>query len=236
MMKTLMLLCLISAPAWAQDEPRDPLRRPERPGRPGDAPREGRPQDGPRDGQPGQPGQGPREGRPGQPPNPPPPPGAERRAPAPMNLEEVRAWLKDNEPQVFHRLMQLQEEGRREDVLRILGEAAPRMREMAELQQRDPKTYERMLELRRMELESMALADQARRAPPEEREAASKKLQENLAKLFDLREENRARELVELKRRVEMLEKALADRKTSKERIVEKRRRELMGEKIDEDW
>ena len=226
-MKTLLLLCLIAAPVWAQDEPKNPNPRGDRPGRP---------QDGPRDGQPGQPPQGPREGRPGQPPNPPLPPGPERRPLAPMNPDEVRAWLKDNEPETYRGLMQIQGEGRREDVMRILNEAAPRMREMAELKQRDPKGYERIVELRRAERESMELAEQARRAPPEEREAATKKLKENLSRLFDLREENRARELSELKRRVEALEKALADRKGGKERIVEKRRRELMGEKIDEEW
>jgi len=233
MMKTLMALCLIAAPAWAQDEPKNPNPRGDRPGKPADAPREGGPQDRPRD---GQPGQGPREGRPGQPPNPPMPPGPERRPLAPMNPDEVRAWLKDNEPETFRALMQIQSEGRREEVMRIMSEAGSRMREMAELKQRDPKGYERMVELRRAERESMELAEQARRAPPEEREAASKKLKENLSRLFDLREENRARELTELKRRVEALEKALVERKTSKERIVEKRRRELMGEKVDEDW
>ena len=155
---------------------------------------------------------------------------------APLNPDEVRSWLKDNEPETYRRLMQIQEEGRREEVMRILGEAAPRMRELNELKQRDPKGYEKMLELRRLERESMELAEQARRAPPEEREGAARKLKENLNKLFDVREENRARELVELKRRVEALEKALTDRKTGKERIVEKRRRELMGEKTDEEW
>jgi hypothetical protein len=39
-----------------------------------------------------------------------------------------------------------------------------------------------------------------------------------------------------LKRRVDALEKALGDRKTNKEKIVDRRRREMLGEKVDEDW
>lgn len=154
----------------------------------------------------------------------------------PFNPDEVRAWIKDNEPETYRRLMQFQEDGRREDVQRVLGDASMRMREMAELKQRDPKGYERMQEMRRLEREGGELAEAVRKAPPEEKEAVSKKLNENLAKQFDMREEMRVREIAELKRRVDALEKALGDRKANKEKIVDRRRREMLGEKVDEDW
>jgi len=144
--------------------------------------------------------------------------------------------LKDNEPETFRRLNQMQDEGHREEVQRALGDASLRMREMNELKQRDPKSYERMLSMRTLDREGRELAEQVRRGPPEEREAATKKLQDNLAKQFDLREEQRVREIAELKRRVEGLEKSLTDRKANKEKIVERRKKELLGEKLDEDW
>jgi hypothetical protein len=220
MIKTLSALLFLSSFVWAQDPP-PPPRRPETqdpvPGRP-----ERRdPFDGPRV------------------PNPPQPPGVERRpmiGPMLVPTDEVRAWLKDNEPETLRRLEQLQAEGRREEVARLMSEIAPRIRELKEMKERDPKGFEKMIEMRRLERESMEQAEQARRAPPEDREAAAKKLKETLSRLFDMREEMRLRELAELKRRVEALEKALADRKTPKERIVEKRRRELMGEKSEDDW
>jgi hypothetical protein len=237
MMKTLAALLILSTAAWAQDKPRDGGDKPRPEGRrDGDQPRP--PQDGdqprpPRDGDQPRPPGVPRDG--GQ--RPPGPEGNPGRRPVPQfNAEEVRGWLKDNEPETFRRLNQMQEEGHREDVQRILGEASIRMHEMNELKQRDPKTYERMQAMRSLEREGMQLAEQARRGPPEEKEAATKKLQDNLARQFDLREEQRVREIAELKRRVEGLEKALADRKTSKEKIVERRKKELLGEKVDEDW
>jgi hypothetical protein len=244
MMKTLIAILVMTLAVQAQDNPppkegdRPRGDQPKRPAprdgdqpRPPGAPRDGdRPPGAPRDGD-RPPGGPPREGdRPGQPRE-----GARRPVP-PFNPDEVRGWLKDNEPETFRRLNQLQEEGKREDVQRVLGDASMRMREMAELKQRDPKGYERIQEMRRLEREGMELAEQARRAPPEEKDATSKKLSENLAKQFDLREELRVREIAELKRRVDALEKALGDRKTNKEKIVDRRRREMLGEKVDEDW
>jgi hypothetical protein len=154
----------------------------------------------------------------------------------PFNPEEVRGWLRENEPEMFRRLMQVQEEGRGQDAQRMLEEASSRMREMNELKQRDPKGYEKLTEMRRLERESFTQAEAARRAPPEQREAATARLKETLGRLFDAREEVRVREIAELKRRVEALEKALGDRKANKDKVVEKRRKELMGEKSDEDW
>jgi hypothetical protein len=230
-MSTLIAILALALAAQAQEKPPQEGDRPrgERP-RDGDRP-PGPPREGDRPAPPRPPG-APRDGD--RPPGPPREGG--RRPVPPFNPDEVRAWLKDNEPETFRRLSQFQEEGKREDVQRVLGDASMRMRELAELKQRDPKTFERMQEMRRLEREGMELAEQARRAPPEEKDATSKKLSENLAKQFDLREEQRVREIAELKRRVDALEKALGDRKTNKDKIVDRRRRELLGEKVDEDW
>jgi hypothetical protein len=237
-MKTLAALLILSTAAWAQDRPPQEGDKP-RPERPREGDRPPRPRDGdqphppgPRDGDPRPPG-APRDN--------PRPPGSPEGAPGrrpvpPFNPEDVRAWLKDNEPETLRRVNQMQSEGHREEVQRMLGDASMRMRDLNDLKQRDPKAFERMQSMRTLDREGMELAEQVRRGPPEEREAATKKLQENLAKQFDLREEQRVREISELKRRIEGLEKSLTDRKANKEKIVERRKKELLGEKVDEDW
>jgi hypothetical protein len=174
---------------------------------------------------------------PGPPPGegPPFPPGAERRRPV-SNPEEVRAWIKEHEPESYRRLMAAQEEGRRPEVMDMLAAAEGRMHGLNEMKARDPKGYERLLAMRKLEQETVELGEKARQAAPEERERLSAPLKEKLAQLFDLREEARARELEELRRRVGDLEKALAGRKANKERIVENRRRVLLGERPDDEW
>ncbi len=216
-MKTLAALLLLASAALAQDPP--PVPRPER--RDPLQPPAARPPDPPRPVTPAPPDP-PGERRPAQPPN--------------FNAEEVREWLKANEPETYRNVMRLQEEGRRPEVMRFLTEAVPRMRELNELKLRDPKGYEKLMDMRRLERESLEQAEALRRTPPEQREAKMAVLKETLSKLFDAREEVRARELTELKRRVDMLEKAVKERQASKDRIVEKRRRELLGEKSEDDW
>jgi hypothetical protein len=132
--------------------------------------------------------------------------------------------------------MSLQDRGHRPEVLEILAGAEGRMVAMNDMKARDPRGYERLQTMRKLEQETLELAEKARQAPPEEREKASAPLKEKLSQLFDLREETRARELEELRRRVGELEKALAGRKANKEKHVENRRRVLLGEKPGEDW
>lgn len=165
------------------------------------------------------------------------PPGrAPGRPGAGPGLEETKVWLRENEPETYRRVMRAIEEGRRPEATRLLAEAEPRMRELSDLKARDPKAWERTQELRRLERESLEIADRARAAEPADREAAAKKLKETLDRLFDLREEAKARELEELKRRVADVEKQLEARKAAKERVVDRRKRELLGERLQDDW
>lgn len=163
-------------------------------------------------------------------------PGAEPPLRPLANAEEVKAWLREHEPETARRVERAIEEGRRPEANRLLAEAEPRMREMAEMKSRDPKAYERLQELRGLERETLELSERARQAAPADREKAAPILQEKLSRLFDLREESKARELSELKRRVAEIEKQLEARKASKERIVERRKRELLGERMQDDW
>ncbi len=176
-----------------------------------------------------------------RPPNPPfgdraPRPSGEGEFRPPMREEEVRAYLEECEPETLKRLARAKEEGRPEEAERVLFEAQGRAASAREMKEHDPKGWEKMKVLRAKEQESLELAEKARQAPPEQRERANAALAKTLGELFDLREENRAREVEELKRRLAGLEKALSDRKAAKDRIVESRRRELLGERRDDEW
>jgi NTP pyrophosphatase (non-canonical NTP hydrolase) len=166
---------------------------------------------------------------------PPIPPVPERRRPF-ADPNEVRKWLQENEPETFLRLQRAQEEGRRPEVLDLLAAAEGRMAERESMKERDPQGFQRMTELRKLEGESLELAEAIRKGDGGHKEQATVKLKDVLGRLFDLREEQRARELAELRKRVEDLEKALNGRKASKDRIVDRRKRQLLGEPLDDEW
>lgn len=142
-------------------------------------------------------------------------------------FEELREWLGRHEPETLRRLESLRAEGRHDEFARQVQEALQRRNEF----ERDPESHQRWQRMRQLERETFDLAERVRRGEDVRRE-----LFEKLAALFDLREEQRARELADLKRRVDELEKILQKRRENRTSIIEKRLREMTGEKSVDEW
>ncbi len=103
----------------------------------------------------------------------------------------------------------------------------------------DPEMAKRMEEMGRLERDTQELGAKLRRIPAEnkdERTVVLGKLGEAVTKLFDLREEMRAREVDMLKRRLEELTKMLDKRKANRNQIIDKRIKQLSGEADELDW
>lgn len=150
-------------------------------------------------------------------------------------LPEVQEYLKKSEPEMLRRLEELIAGGRREELMHFVWEIRSRMRNMEELKQRDPEEYARLTKMREMERACFELSEKIRRGEHGGDELR-KQLADKLAELFELREQSRARELADLKRRVEELEKVLQKRRENRQKIVEKKMREMLGERDPEDW
>ncbi|MBI2901544.1 MAG: tetratricopeptide repeat protein [Planctomycetes bacterium] len=147
---------------------------------------------------------------------------------------EIRDYLKENDPETLRRLEGLRAERRMEEFFNELREVVRRKQEMDELKQRDPEQYAKFLKMRELERRCGELAEKIRRG--DKSEDLRKELATALGQLFDLREEMRAKDLAELKRRVEELEKTLQKRRENKQAIIEKKLREMTGEKAVDDW
>src|SRR5258706_10434483 len=90
-----------------------------------------------------------------------------------------------------------------------------------------------------LEAQSRRLGEALRGLEPDEKEKRTelrKKLEAALDQLFERREKGRWKELEELDGRMKEMRKTLETRKQNKPRIIEKRVRELSGEKDDMDW
>lgn len=149
-------------------------------------------------------------------------------------VDEARKWLQENEPEQARFLEEMlasepmRARGMVQDVLR-------RKAEMEEMKQRDPEGYAKFQKMRELERKCNELVAEIRKGG-HGKDELRKQLSDVLSQLFDLREEQRAKELADLKRRVEELEKILQKRKESRASIIERRLKEMLGEKSDEDW
>jgi len=118
-------------------------------------------------------------------------------------------------------------------------EAAEQLVEQAshlvDLKQDRPQEYERAARLVRLEGESFALAAKARAAAGPAREAAVAELKAKLAETFDAKQEAMKRELAAMEAEVEALRQRVAKRVASRDRLIERRALDLLGDN-DVEW
>ncbi len=184
----------------------------------GDRPGPGRPPGEP--GGPGEPGMGPRPMRT--------PVSAEDR-------EKAMAWLKENEPTRLERLGELKQQ-RPDEYERAVTQIAMEVRDLLAMKQNDPKRYERRMSQRKLDYRANELAEKIRGAGENQDTTAERKeLKDVLGKLFDLREEDREQELKRLADELTRLKETMAKRRESKDKLVERRMEDLLGEGMEWD-
>jgi uncharacterized protein YicC (UPF0701 family) len=124
------------------------------------------------------------------------------------------------------------EEGR--DMLRMLGR---QLRDMRELRERDPDRFRLQREITELDHRSVMLGQKVRRAPDEEaKKQAASELKEVLNKLFDLRQEEREKNVQQIERDLRELRESLEKRKAKRDDIIKRRFDELTGKAQMLDW
>ncbi len=103
----------------------------------------------------------------------------------------------------------------------------------------DPEMHKLHVAAQELEQNAHNIAVKLRKTPPEEKKAREELrglLGEAVMKLFDLREQLRAKEVDMLKKRLEELTQLLEKRKSNRDAIIQKRVKQLSGESDDLDW
>ena len=120
---------------------------------------------------------------------------------------------------------------------RLLVKAYREMQYLEQLKERDPEQYEAMQEKEKLEIEAKELVDQYKKTENEsEKEELKSQITELLSKIFDIRQQNREKEIERLEER---LAEAKADNKKrleNKKEIVAERLNELLGEEKWMQW
>ena len=124
------------------------------------------------------------------------------------------------------------EEGR--EVLRATGR---QLREMKDLKERDPERFKLTMRIVELDRHSAELGQKVRRAPDEDaKKQAATELKEVLNKLFDLRQEEREKNVQQLDRDLKELRESLEKRKTKRDEIIQHRFDQLTGKAEMLDW
>ena len=111
-------------------------------------------------------------------------------------------------------------------------------RYLIDMQRENEQLHERLMQERAMEAESQALAARIRALPEDspEREALTAELRQKLEEIFSMKEENRRRETEQLEKELSKLRDQLQKREQSREQIIDRRLKELIGERQALDW
>ena len=99
---------------------------------------------------------------------------------------------------------------------------------ISEVSQRDRALYEQLIEEFELERETKEIALQARSLPPgDDQDEQIENLRQLLGRIFDLKQENRQREIEQLEEQLSILQKRLSEREAMKDKIIDHRIRQL---------
>lgn len=98
------------------------------------------------------------------------------------------------------------------------------------LQRTDPDMFQLLRRDTELEEQTQRLAAQYRQAPEAEKEHLRKELEELVGKHFDVRQERRLLEVRRLEQELKRLRETIEKRQSAREKIIENRLRELLGQ------
>lgn len=120
---------------------------------------------------------------------------------------------------------------------RLLMRAYREMQYVDQLKERDPEQYEAMQEKEKLEKQTKELVDQYKSTENEsQKEELKNQITELLNKIFDIRQQNREKEIQRLEERLAEAKANNEKRLQNKEEIVAERLNELLGEEKWMQW
>ena len=148
-------------------------------------------------------------------------------------LDHVKATYPEEK---YQKLLELQ--GTRDMLYhRLLMRAYREMQYVDQLKERDPEQYEAMQEKEKLAIQTKELVDQYKSTENEsQKEELKSQITELLNKIFDIRQQNREKEIQRLEERLAEAKANNEKRLQNKEEIVAERLNELLGEEKWMQW
>jgi len=149
--------------------------------------------------------------------------------------DSAKAFLSKTNPERLKDLLKAEKDDKKR-FERLSRSAYRKMMALKRKAGSDYKYYQALKEAYALEYEVKKLSHACRRARGAEKTKLRSELSATVARLFDIREEKRKREVTQLEKKLLKLRNSLALRKTNKDLIVNNRIKQLLGEAGDLDW
>ncbi|MFO7890626.1 MAG: hypothetical protein R6V04_09835 [bacterium] len=162
-----------------------------------------------------------------------------------MNVQDMQRLTLEQEEQALEHIKATYPEEKYQKLLnikstrpavynRLLQKAYREMQYLDKLKERDPKQYEAMKEMKELEIQTKKLVDQYKNTGSEsEKEKLKNQISELLNKIFDIRQQNRQKEIERLEKRLAEAKENNKKRLQNKDEIIAERLEDLLGK---QDW
>lgn len=158
------------------------------------------------------------------------------------HFQELQLRLQDQFGE--HQIAELNEAARRLERQAqqavLAAEALPQLelrQYLDTIERQDRELYDRLVDERRMERETILLSERIRRTDNEaERAGLTDELRTKLNEIFELKQDNRRREIEQFESRLEDLQSKLAERERLRDQIIENRLRQLLDKNDEATW
>ncbi|MCC6580819.1 MAG: hypothetical protein IT440_10290 [Phycisphaeraceae bacterium] len=154
---------------------------------------------------------------------------------SPDEREQALRLLEDVNPELGDKI-KLWRDINPERVDQVLAGIQPRLRPLMALQQSDPQLYDLKVQDLRLETQTRRLASSVRHASAENAPALRQQLKTVVTQHFDLRQQIRQRELENLRRRIDDLQKQIETRRDARDELIDNRVTELTGHESQPQW
>jgi hypothetical protein len=163
-------------------------------------------------------------------------PGDRKEPESDQKMEKIRAFLKEFYPEKLEELERLREENPAAFAREIQG-CVREIQNLENLKKNDPERFKEVIELRKLERESMRIAESYRRERDTNKKVEIKqKLREILNCIFEHKNKEQQREIEHLSQELDRLKKRIESRTQNKDKILDRRINEMTGEKDESDW
>lgn len=154
-------------------------------------------------------------------------------------IKSIAEFLEEWDPEALEHIKNLRKENKWRELAHTMQRGMNHVHHLMELKKNRPEQYKTMKKIHDLDKKCEKLSGKIRESKDKDKTGYDDlvaELKKALSELFDLREEQRKREIEEMEKRLEEMKKEIKIRSENKDKITEKRLNQLLGKRDKLEW